>query len=194
MDNQLLKRRLIGATVLVALGVIFIPMILSGGRDEMPLFGSNIPDKPRAIEQLKSLEVPRPDKIPAPANEAEVRLPVEEGIPAASIEPTKPQPETSKQEDKKDSLFSLPSFKKDTDKPKAWAVQVGSFNNRSNALALQNKLRKQEYAAFVEFVKNVDGGVYRVRVGPEVDHDKAVALATAIQKKTGIKGVVMGHP
>ena len=96
--------------------------------------------------------------------------------------------------EKKDSLFSLPTFKKDTDKPKAWVVQVGSFSNRTNALSLQNKLRKKGYAAFIEFVKNANGGVYRVRVGPEVNHDKAVALAADMQKKAGVKGVVMGHP
>lgn len=192
MDNQLLKRRLIGATVLVALGVIFIPMILSGGRDEMPLFGSNIPDKPRAVEQLKSLPAPQLGKSDIETSKQEIRIPVEQGVPPAEDEPKTPQPEQLAE--KKDSLFTLPSFKKDDDKARAWVVQVGSFNNRGNALSLQKKLRKQQYPAFVEFVKKGEGGVYRVRVGPEVSRDKAEGLATTIQKKTGIKGVVMSHP
>lgn len=73
-------------------------------------------------------------------------------------------------------------------------VQVGSFGNRANALALQKKLRKHQFPAFVEFVKNKDGSVYRVRVGPEVKRAKAEKVMQAIHKKLEIKGVVMSHP
>ena len=185
MDSKLLKRRVIGATVLVALGVIFIPMILSGGRDEMPYFGSNIPDKPSAIERLKSLQLPT---TPVVEKSEEIRIPVDAHLPAADIERAKPA-----SAEKQDS----PKQQKSTKKPtvtKAWVVQVGSFGKRANALALQKTLRKHKFPAFVEFVKNRDGSVYRVRVGPQVKRTKSEATMQAIQTKLKIKGVVMSHP
>ena len=183
MDNQLLKRRVIGATVLVALGVIFIPMILSGGRDEMPLFGSNIPDKPKAIKRLKSLEIP---KAPVVEKSEEIRIPVAEHLPPANIE--------LKKSAKQNGNAKQTKARQTVSSPKAWVVQVGSFGKRANALALQKKLRKHQFPAFVEFVKNRDGSVYRVRVGPEVKRAKAEASMQAIHTKLKIKGVVLSHP
>jgi len=185
VDKRLLKRRLIGATVLVALGVIFIPMILSGGKDQMPLFGSNIPDKPRAIEQLKSVEIPKP---PVVAKREAIRLPVDERLPAASIEK---QASREKPDEK-----PIPQAKPEQTASgrKSWVVQVGSFGKRANALALEKKLRAAKFPAFVEYVKNRDGSVYRVRVGPEVNRDKSEATLQAINKKLKIKGVVLNHP
>lgn len=198
MNNQLLKRRVIGAAVLVALAVIFIPMILSGGRDEMPLFGSNIPKKPRAIEKLKSLEIPTPPKVEQP-NE-NIRIPVAEQLPPARAELKKPAQGQADASGK--AVTSSKAVQSDkqaatSDKAsatKAWVVQVGSFGNRANALALQKKLRRHKFAAFVEFVKGKQGGVYRVRVGPEVDRAKAEETRQAINKQLKIRGVVMSHP
>ena len=57
MEEGRLKQRLVGAIVLVALGVIFIPMLLSGGRDmEMPVFGSNVPERTKEILNVPQIE------------------------------------------------------------------------------------------------------------------------------------------
>ena len=177
--------------MLVALGVIFIPMILSGGRDEMPLFGSNIPDKPRSIEKLKSIEIPSPAVVEKPA---EIRIPVDEHIPPAKIEKEQASVQAKKDSNKIAKIVTDLTDRKKSITPKAWVVQVGSFGNRNNALALQKKLRKHKFTAFVEFVRNNKGGVYRVRVGPETKREKAENTLQAIEKKLGIKGVVVSHP
>ena len=58
MEESRLKQRLVGAVVLVALAVIFIPMLLSGGRDmEMPVFGSNVPDRSAEIRNIKHIDI-----------------------------------------------------------------------------------------------------------------------------------------
>ena len=191
MDKHLLKRRIIGAAVLVGLAVIFIPMILSGGRDEMPIFGSNIPDKPKAIENLKSIEIPRPVVLEKPD---EIRLPVDERIPPAKIEREQGTKDIKEEPGKISKFVSGLTDSKKSTSPKAWAVQLGSFANRNNALALQKKLRKNKFPAFVEFVKNNKGGVYRVRVGPEVKRKKAETIQKNIKEKMDITGVVVSHP
>lgn len=191
MNNRLLKQRIIGAAVLVGLAAIFIPMILSGGRDEMPLFGSNIPDRPANIEKLKSIEIPKPATVEKPD---QIRLPVEEKLPPSKIEKNSIKAENKTPSRTLRNIVSDLTTSKKTDGPKAWAVQVGSFANRSNALALQKKLRKNKFTAFVEFIKNNKGGVYRVRIGPEVQRAKAETILRDVKKKLDIKGVVVSHP
>lgn len=180
--------------MLVALGVIFIPMILSGGRDEMPIFGSNIPDKPRAIKNLKSLEFPTPPKIAI--DDQEIRIPVKEGLPPARDESPKllvQQQDKPKSGKQRRAEAEQPSAQAPAG-TQAWVVQLGSFSKRANALALEKKLRRHKFAAFVELVKTKKGAIYRVRVGPEVKRDKAEQQLKAIRKKLKINGVVMSHP
>jgi DedD protein len=70
--NEQLKKRLIGAVVLTALAVIFIPMLLDrGSESQIPTFGSNVPPKPET--EFKTIDVPLQE--PPPAAE-EAPLPV----------------------------------------------------------------------------------------------------------------------
>jgi DedD protein len=194
VDDNRIKQRIIGAIVLVSLGVIFIPMILSGGGEQtMPLFGSPIPTKPDNIADIKVLEfenTPTPPETPS-----EIRSPVdnyskEDDKPV--IQPVKPQAETK--EKVKKSSTSDKTATKESKPLKAWAVQVGSFENRKNALALKDKLIKRGFRAFVERIVTQDKTSYRVRVGPEVRRENAENLQKKIEQKMNIKGIVMTHP
>lgn len=194
MDDNRIKQRIIGAIVLVSLGIIFIPMILSGGREQtMPIFGSPIPPKPENIENIKVLEF---ENTPAPPQtQTEIRTPVDQYSKKDDkplVAPVKPATEPEQQvkadvkEDKTGNQESKPL--------KAWAVQVGSFENRKNALALKDRLVKKGFRAFVERIMTHDKTSYRVRVGPEVRRENAVKLQKRIEQKMNIKGIVMTHP
>lgn len=75
----------------------------------------------------------------------------------------------------------------------AWAVQVGSFANKTSAFTLRDQLRAKKFAAYVEAVSTATGRVYRVRVGPELKPALAEALQARIAKDTGQKGIVVSH-
>lgn len=62
-----------------------------------------------------------------------------------------------------------------------WVVQVGSFDSAEKADALVAKLRLADLPAFSEKVTSTGGEVYKVRVGPEINRDKAAALAQKIK-------------
>ena len=192
MDENRIKQRIIGAIVLVSLGVIFIPMILSGrGEQSMPLFGSPIPPKPDNIVNIKVLEFENIPKPPEP--QTEIRTPVDQynnKDDKPVVAPVKP---VAKEEVKE----KLPVVKPATNENKslkAWVVQVGSFSNRKNALALKEKLVKKGFRAFVERIIKHDETSYRVRVGPEVRRENAIKLQKQIAQKMNIKGLVMTHP
>ena len=200
MDDNRIKQRIVGAIVLVSLGVIFIPMILSGTREQsMPIFGSPIPEKPDNIANIKVLEF---ENTPKPPKKPEVvRLPVDkysskEDKPVKTevkpeVKPTPVEPSKSEVKQSPETVKPQTEEKKPL---KAWAVQLGSFENRKNALVLKDKLIKKGFRAFVEKIIKANKTSYRVRVGPEVRRDNALKLQKQIEQKMNIKGLVMTHP
>lgn len=184
--------------MLVALAVIFIPMILPGHRDlGFDNGGSPIPPKPTELENLKVLELEKPQ--PAPAPREIVRTPIDERSPEVETPPPaeeKPAP----QEQTPATVEAPPAAPTKAEQstaspPKAWAVQVGSFTQRDNAMKLRDKLRSQGYNSFVEQITSAGKTFYRVRVGPEISRDKAEALQKELQTKMDLQGSrVVSHP
>ena len=71
-----------------------------------------------------------------------------------------------------------------------WVVQVGSFSSSKTAEALVSELRLAGLAAFSEKVSSASGTAYKVRIGPEIDRDKATELARKLKDKHGLDGFV----
>lgn len=198
MDKHAFKQRIIGAIVLVALAVIFIPILLPGHRDlGFSDTESHIPPKPDELENLKVLELEKP--LAAPAPREIVRTPIDERSPPApqtESEPpvVEPKPVVA---DKKPSKPPVEQDKKsDTaTTPKAWVVQVGSFSKRENAMRLRDQLRSKGYKTFVEQISAADKIFYRVRVGPVVSRSNALDLQKELQTKMKLLDTaVVSHP
>ena len=192
MDRGQLKQRIVGAIVLVALGVIFIPMILNRDESNTGITGTNIPQKPPELQQLATQTTPA--LPPAPVQPVETRQLVDKdtpSLPAATpplAQETTPvaKPEVSTQNTSKPG---------DSAKPRAWVVQIASFTERSKALALRDRLRKAKYTCFVESVTAKHGTLYRVRVGPLIKHEEADKVQAKIAKQLKLKGtLVMAYP
>ena len=60
-------------------------------------------------------------------------------------------------------------------------VQVGSFGSASGAEALVAELRLAGLPAFSEKVTSATGTVYKVRIGPEINREKAAELARKVK-------------
>lgn len=199
--NDQLKKRLVGAIVLVALAVIFVPMLLEGDkRSSIPLFGSNVPEPPASTTAMVDipLQVPPPPVEapvvmerelppavePAPVQpappapvEAEAPAPAPVAPPPAPVQPVKPA--------------QVPQAAKPA--TGSWAVQVGSFAESANATRLRDSLRGKGYPAYVEKVKLASGTAYRVRVGPVLTRPDAEAIQAKLAKISQ-RGIVVPHP
>ena len=177
--------------MLVALGVIFIPMILNRDDSGPGIADSNLPDIPSELARLSTQDIPPAPTPPAPPDDT-TRLVDEATPPPAPSERTTPVLKTDKpvhqpafvpQEDARDS------------KTAGWVVQVASFSDRSKALALRDRLRKKDYTAFVESVTTRQATLYRVRVGPVTQKEEAASLQKKIGTEFRIKDtLVMAHP
>jgi DedD protein len=212
VDRTQFKQRIVGAIVLVALGVIFIPIILNQDSEESPISGTNIPNKPANLQQLADQPPPampaRPDidtnkprivdedtppeaKTASSLADSDSSVSDKPGKPSASA--AKPQAKTAPQDSS--TVKPEPAKTTDTVKVRAWVVQVASFSERSKALKLRDRLRKAKYTTFVESLSTAKGTLYRVRVGPVVKRDKAEVLKKRIARDFKIKdALVMSHP
>ena len=194
-----LRQRLTGAAVLVILAVIFIPMLLDTSVDEKQVMSeTNIPPQPADMpappaEDFSSRIVPleQPPK-PAPALETTELEPspgaemVMEGPPpsdsAATVVEEPPAP-VMESEGKADSVGVT-----------AWVVQLGSFSSEENAEALNQKLRKAGFKAFVEPLRQNDSTVYRVRVGPELKRSDAEVINARLKQDLQLEGIIVHYP
>ncbi len=207
-----LKQRLIGAAVLIALAVIFLPMLLDGtGRREQVSMKMEIPPEPQY-----NFEQPLPPALPddpqrtggaqaaltqdhteiKPQTEHESQS-VAPAKPAPSPTPTPPaalQPESgwtqakAVQPETKSRTQAKPAPAQHTE---GWVVQVGSFRKQGNALVLRDKLRAAGYTVFTEKGGDSRKPVFRVKVGPEAQRDRAVALQAKLKSRENLKGIVL---
>ena len=76
----------------------------------------------------------------------------------------------------------------------AWVVQLGVFGNLKTAIDLRERLRKAGHSAFTEEVTTPQGKALRVRVGPELDRAKALAVRDRLARETGQDGIVVAYP
>jgi DedD protein len=200
----LLKQRLVGAVVLVALGVIFIPMLLEGPNSEL------VPEMeplPELTGQRSSMELGRfPDAgdVPVEADVAVVQA--DAVVPPNLGEELQPQPsETAEVEiaAPEPVVEPLPVPPKPVAKPEPakpagplgnWVVQMGSFSSEENALRLRDKLRKAGFVTQVEKVRVDAKSLYRVRVGPYLERAEADRDQAKLDKQLNLKGRVLSYP
>ena len=72
-----------------------------------------------------------------------------------------------------------------------WAVQAGSFSEAANADRLVVQLRGDGMDAYQEKVTSGASVVYRVRIGPFLERESALAARQALSAKRSIDGVVV---
>ena len=205
MDEQL-KRRLIGATVLIALAIIFLPMLLShkpvarhtGKMTALPVepardFDSTLLKDIPPVQKLLVSEV-------VPITPAVAKKPV--AVHAASQE--KPKIVAKPKVEKKPVAAVVEKPKKPIEKKhassskkplSAWVVQVASFSSRNSAEKLVKKLRKAGFDTMDPVAVTVKGKRYfRVQVGPELEKQRARKILPKINKIAGAKGQVVRYP
>ena len=202
------KKRLTGAVVLVALAVIFVPMLFEPeSLDNMPAVKPAIP-RPPALEPVGRSEVflgPQDSGVGVgPESGARVSQPiplppVEEAAPARSdagqgattppvAKPTAAQPArppvTSAPATPREAKDALPS----------WVIQVASVPTAAGADDMVGKLRAGGFSAYVEQAE-VNGKVtYRVKVGPELDRARAEQTAARLREKHKVTPMIKSYP
>lgn len=143
-----LKQRLVGAIALLALAVIFLPVLF----DRDPIVPvdrtSQIPPPPEIV----TVEIERPEQ--------------------PDVVDLAPAPETMYEPTEEDQVIELgieaPGLTA-AGVPKSWVLQVASFRDQSHAERLRDKLLDKDYPAYTRKADYKNGSIYRVYVGPKLD-------------------------
>ncbi|MCG6870831.1 MAG: SPOR domain-containing protein [Gammaproteobacteria bacterium] len=191
------RHRIMGAILLVALAVIFLPMILespeNGPTGTPPM---EIPEKQHKVFISKITPV-QPEASGAgtaaePSASATQTVPVPEPAPAGG-EP-KPKPESTPAASKPEPVASTPaeppaaSGAADSD---AWLVRIGTFSKMENARRIMSLLRQKGFGPKSGEVHTGGQSATRVWVGPFATRDEAITVRARILKETGEEGLIV---
>ncbi|NAT61615.1 cell division protein [Pseudomonas syringae pv. actinidifoliorum] len=211
LDN-VVKQRMVGALVLIAIAVIFLPMLFTR-EDETRQFQVEAPSAPHApaAPQVKVDPVPVPEPqvlpqepVPGDAdmggNNQPPAMPIAPAPTAQATAPAVAAPAAKPAAKPAATPAPAPTAPAPAPgKPAApagvdanglsisWSVQLASMSNRANADNLQKTLRTQGYNAYI---RTADG-VNRVFVGPLIERAEADRLRDQLDKQQKLKGIVV---
>ncbi|MCP3662536.1 MAG: hypothetical protein GY696_08590 [Gammaproteobacteria bacterium] len=199
-----LKKRLVGATILVSLMVIFVPMLLENRPPDTGPVALKIP--PRPDDSYSSRVVPldqgafSPPPVQNPSRtDASQQVKTEPQIPVMKpAEPkSKPMAKAKPVKPTETKPVAKPAQPKQQAALSGWVIQAGSFSNRGNADALVKKLQAKKHPAFLEQATVNGKRVYRVMVGPEIDKGLAGKLLARVNrdlKSLKLTGKLKSYP
>jgi len=192
MDTAL-KQRLVGASVLIALAVVVLPMMLGGRPDGDSPESQKIELPPQPSElDFETRRYPIGEQVPKPQadrSEAVVKpLPTPDPV-VESIPDREALPSIEIAEEPPVEVISLETQPEDTGR---YIVQVASFGAVDNAKRLSEALRSYGYSVKTDTVKSDVGTLHRVRVGPYGTESEANGVVSRLQTQVGdIKPRVM---
>jgi len=155
--RQRARHRLIGATLLVLVGVIGFPLVFDTNPREVAAdIRIDMPDRDsvrpaQAPAAAVAEKPPVPDSVKLPEPQAPESLPKEETINTTSTEPSKTQDEAA------------PRF----------VVQVGAYSDDAKVKEVRAKLEKAGFKTYVHVAQFKEGKRTRVRIGPFDSKDEA---------------------
>ncbi|MDD0975881.1 SPOR domain-containing protein [Pseudomonas fontis] len=206
--DKVVKQRMVGALVLVALAVIFLPMLFSR-EDELRQVRVEAPEAPAVPAlpqvQVEPVAVPEPQIIqdeavasqePAAPSEpiaaaapvvAPAPAPAPAAKPVAPAPVAKPAPAATVASAPAKPAASAPAKVDGNGLPVSWSVQLASLSNRASADSLQKTLRSQGYNAYI---RSADG-MNRVFVGPLIERAEAERLRDLLGRQQKLNGFVV---
>lgn len=190
------QNRLVGAVVVVALGVIILPSILDGDKKHYQQQFAAIPLVPRTeVEQLMGSLPPvtealaeviaRPSVTESPPVIAIEPPPVQGGVVEAVRPPVQVPVETPAVND-----FPLTKSAETAPKGQAYVIQLGALSNVEQVNSIRAQLQLNGYRVYTLPATPVAGKVTRIFIGPEINKSKLDAELANLKELTNLEGVV----
>lgn len=174
------RYRITGAVFLIAVAIIVLPMLLDGAGIATPPMAA-LPPAPAPIQA--------PDVAPIADAQLASAKALRQRIDADGFQ-------TGNATRLGDPALA-PAGPAATDEvPQAWGVQVASFSEHANAVALRDRLRADGYQSVLSEVKGLTGTATRVAIGPIIDRADAAKLEHQLEKRYGLDAMVVqfGQP
>jgi len=167
-----LKEKIFGLIVIIALAVIFIPMLFNATSEHHQKLVPPIP----IVPSVKTI----PEVKPAEAKPAEVK-PAE--VKPAEVKPVEVKPEKSKE---------AKHIKEQVEK-RGWVVQLGLFAMPVHTKTLIKKLKEAGYPAYTRQIHSQGQELTLVLVGPYVKKSDAKKLISTLEREFKLEGLMVHH-
>ena len=205
------QNRLVGAVVLVAVGVIFLPTLFDGDKKYNEDQFASIPlvPKPGDEQDIESIAPIEQTTTPSTPSEGASEAMISEAVtgveqPQVSTpEVSEPQvaPSTPVVEPPKvvnppvEPPTTPPPAVSETTAPKgeAWVVQLGALKNVAKVEEIIAKMHLSGYPVYTVPVRPVSGKVTRIYIGPNASKAELQAMLPRLKELTGLQGEVRAY-
>lgn len=199
--DPLLKQRLVGTLVLVALGVVFWPLIFVTPQDRDPVVLQPISGRPvidqSPITEPESYQVSVAEALPdAPTRAAAVQGDADRGtrteIDAAELRSLPPADAVA---------MPLPRIEPPSDASLIdeqgvavfWVLQVATVGSAGRAAEIVDGLRERGYKAFSKRYIRVDDELFRVQVGPNAERDVLARIKPEVDQALRVDSKILRY-
>lgn len=202
--RESVKQRIVGAVVLVALGIIFIPVLFTLDSPREVDTESMIPPAPD-IEPLVVGEPRREEGFIPPKPMEDAFMPAEppaaeESVASAAFPERDFVPAEAVATGRSATPVDAPAHPTEpvAERPalagnlvEAWVIQIASLRKKEDAEEFSGKLRTAGYKAYVRSAEVQGAATHRVFVGPVAVRAQAESDKAAIDKGFGVQSLIV---
>lgn len=202
--RESVKHRLIGAAVLAAIAVLFLPSFFKDRQQYQVDTSSHIPSRPSITavdfneptqpEGIEPAPLPETMFVPDEAEQSSVvqAAPVEQSIPSATNVSSVQSASSSVAITQSSTQPSVPVMPLNAQGlPDTWVIQVASLSAQAAANKLRDQLQAEGHKAYVRSVPGANTTIYRVFIGPKQDKAQALAIKSQLDKQLKVNSLVL---
>ena len=217
--NNILKQRLVGALILVALGVVFWPIIFVQPGQRSDAEQPRIPPRPvvdtspieppdqvglrsaREVEARSALakeQEQERERVGAPQSGEDVLLGSTPAAPAADTEqepvasnstPEETPAPEPRTRDEAPEKLALDS----QGVPIAWILQVASVSSAEKAEQLREQLLQKDRKAYSRKITRNGKELYRVYIGPKFERARLEDMQAEVDREFGVNSLIVRY-
>ncbi len=211
--TELIKQRVVGMLLVIIAGVVFLPDLLDGEKQQTKEEFKKIPTRPNMEQAPIASEFPTEEVLNAikkapqivelkaddvseeKATAKPVKKNFESNTEVKVVEQVSDKPKTDvsdaanaqSSEVKQDPQQAAAHAKFDKN---AWILQLGSFKHKENVDALKKRLTEAGFKVFIKPVETKAGLLSKVFVGPEIERKNLEKAQLTLKELTGLDGKI----
>jgi DedD protein len=187
-----IKQRFVGFVVLVAIAVIFWPIVFvtpdNADDFELPVF--KMPPKPTvAVSERREPELDKVDQSILPEL-PERQPPIVQPVDVASPKPDVALVDADDEPEQQASALERAEFD-GQGLPVGWELQVATFSTAQRAEEIALELRNKGHKAYVSAVNIGGTKLFRVRIGPKMQKQRLQDLQPDIDAYYGVESSII---
>ena len=188
----MIKQRFVGFVVLVAIAVIFWPIVFvtPENADDFELLAFEMPPKPDvAASERREPVLDKVDQSMLPEM-PERQPPIAQPVDIASPMPDVALVDADEEPEQQASALERAEFD-DQGLPVSWELQIATFSNAERAEEISQLLRDKGHKAYVSPIILDDQRLFRVMIGPKLQKQRLIEIQPAINDYFSVESFIV---